>query len=123
MKQIKEKLLSIENLRSMKDEAYKTHYEALERAKQLESRIYGELDQIREYVLFFNWKEIKFCVYGADHYMRWHKVKVSPKYFDNVKYLLGEVIVSQSPFEYDYSEGEYIVLQPTNQLSNVRFNE
>lgn len=24
--------------------------------------------------------------------------------------------------EYDYSEGEYIVLEPTNQLSNVRFN-
>lgn len=124
MKAIKDKLITIENLRSMKAEAYKMHYEALERAKSLESSIFGELDQIRECVLFLNWKEVKFCIYDPDHYMQWYKIKVSPEYFDTIKHFIDDIpFVTNSPFEYDYSEGEYIVLEPYNQLLKVRFNE
>ncbi len=124
MKVIKDRLIVVENLRSMKAEAYKIHYEALERAKSLESRIFGELDQIREYALSLNWKEVKFCAYDPDHYMQWYKVRVSPEYFDTIKNLLIDIpFIASNPFEYDYSEGEYIVLEPYNQLSRVRFNE
>lgn len=122
MNRIKEQLLSLENLRSMKAEAYKTYNEALERAQYLESRIFGKLDQIRESVLFLNWKEVKLFIWDGEYYV-FCKANVSPEYFETIKHILGYVVVNESPFKYDYSEGEYLVLQPTNQLLKVRLNE